>query len=118
MGASGPPPLLVQEIQRRIAADGQLTEAFLHVMNHDLAPSAVFTPSLALATTFKALLTHRGQRRVLLREMRALAANNWRRRAPSPPSPAARRQRGVRGLRLRGVDRRVGRRWSSRVAES
>jgi 2-polyprenyl-6-methoxyphenol hydroxylase-like FAD-dependent oxidoreductase len=105
MGASGPAPLLVQELQRRIAADRQLTDTFLRVLNHDFAPSMLFTPSLALAATFRALLTHTGQRRVLLREARTLAANNWRRRAPSHPSPAARQRRGVRRLRLPGVDR-------------
>ena len=107
MGASGTPPLLVQEIQRRIAADGQLTDGLVHVLNHDLAPSKVFTPSLALAATSKALLTSPGQRRALLREARTLAANNWRRRAPSHPSPAAKHRRGGRRLRLPGVDRRL-----------
>jgi hypothetical protein len=95
MGAPGPPPLLVQEIQRRIA-DPQLTGGLLRVFNHDLAPSKLFTPSLALAATSKALLTSPGQRTILLREARTLAANNWRRSAPSHPSPAARHQRGVR----------------------
>jgi 2-polyprenyl-6-methoxyphenol hydroxylase-like FAD-dependent oxidoreductase len=107
MGTAGPPPLLVQEIQRRIAADPRLTHGLLRVLNHDLAPSEVFTPTLALAALSKALLTNTGQRKVLLREARTLAANNWRRRAPSHPSPAARRQRGVRGLRLPGMDRRL-----------
>jgi hypothetical protein len=96
MGSSGPPPLVVQEIQRRIAGDRHLTDGFMHVLNHDLPPSAVFTPYLALAATFKALLTHKGQRKVLLREAGTLAANNWRRRAPSSPSPAAGRRGGGR----------------------
>jgi len=63
MGAPGPPPLLVQEIQRRVAADPQLTDGLLRVLNHDLAPSKLFTPSLALTATSKALLTSPGQRR-------------------------------------------------------
>ncbi len=105
MGAPGPPPLLVQEIQRRIAADPQLTYGLMGVLNHDVPPSKVFTPSLALAATSKALLTSPGQRKVLLREARTLAANNWRRRAPSHPSPAASRQHGVHDLRRFGVDR-------------
>jgi hypothetical protein len=99
--------LLVQEIQRRIAADPQLTDGLLRVLNHDRPPSEVFTPSLALAATSKALLTNTGQRKTILREARTLVANNWRRRAPSPPSPAARRRRGVRGLRFPGADRRL-----------
>ena len=93
MGAAGPPPLLIQEIQRRIAADPELTDALLRVLNHELAPSTVFTPGLALAAACQALLTSPGQRRTLLREAQTLAANNWRRRAPSHPSPAARRHR-------------------------
>ena len=107
MGAPGPPPLLVQEIQRRIAADPQLTDGLLRVLNHDVTPSKLFTPSLALAATSKALLTSPGQRRTLLREARTLAANNWRRRAPSHPSPAARRQRGLRDPQRSGVGRQV-----------
>ena len=99
MGAPGAPPLLIQEIQRRIAGDPQLTDGLLRVLNHDVAPSKLFTPSLALAAASKALLTSPGQRKAVLREAGTLAANNWRRRAPSPPSPAARRWRGVGGVR-------------------
>jgi len=66
MGAPGPPPLLVQEIQRRIAADPELTDGFLRVLNHDVTPSKVFTPSLALAAISKALITSPGQRKILL----------------------------------------------------
>ena len=84
MGAPGPTPLVVREIQRRIAADPQLTEGLLRVLNHDLAPSKAFTPALALAATSKALLTSRGQRRVVLREARTILANQLRRRARGP----------------------------------
>ena len=95
MGAPGAPPLLVQEIQRRIAADPELTDGFLRVLNHEVAPSKVFTPSLALAAISKALLKSPGHRGALLREARTVAVNNWRRRAPSAPSPAARRRPGA-----------------------
>ena len=105
MGAPGPPPLLIQEIQRRIAADPELSDALLRVLNHDIPPSTVFTPALALAATGRALLTSPGQRRTLLREAQTLAVNNWRRRAPSHPSPAARRQHSVRDLRRSRLDR-------------
>ena len=108
MGAAGPPPLLVQEVQRRIAADPQLTDGMLRVLNHELPPSELFTPPLALAALSKALLTRPGQRMALLREARTLAANNWRRRAPSPPSPAARRRPGIRDLWGAGADRQAG----------
>jgi menaquinone-9 beta-reductase len=93
MGASGAPPLLVQEIQKRIATDPKLTERLLRVLNHELAPSEVFTPTLALASLYRALLTKKGHRRTLMREARKLAVNNWRRRAPSNPSPGAKRKR-------------------------
>lgn len=89
MGASGPPPLLVQEIQSRIAADPELTDGLLGVLNHEVSPSEVFTPSLALAALAKGLRTRAGQRKVLIREAQTLALNNWRRRAPSRPSPAS-----------------------------
>lgn len=105
MGAPGPPPLLIQEIQRRIAADPELTDALMRVFNHEIPPSTVFTPGLALSAAARALLTSPGQRRTLLSEVQTVAANNWRRRAPSHPSPAARRQYGIRDLRRSGVDR-------------
>ena len=81
MGAAGPTPLVVQEIQRRIAADRELTEGLIRVLNHDLAPSQAFTPALALAAASKALLVGRGRRRVVLREVRTILANQLRRRA-------------------------------------
>jgi menaquinone-9 beta-reductase len=109
MGAPGPTPLVVQEVQRRIGADPQLTEGLLRVLNHDLAPSKAFTPALALAATCKALLTSRGRRRIVLREARTILANQLRRRArghrmrpdgarsssgPEHAHVVARRQRG------------------------
>jgi 2-polyprenyl-6-methoxyphenol hydroxylase-like FAD-dependent oxidoreductase len=101
MGAPGAPPLLVQEIQKRIASDPKLTEGLVRVLNHELAPSEVFTPTLALRGLSMALLTRKGHRRILVREARELAANNWRRRAPSHPSPAAKRKRRAPWTRLR-----------------
>ena len=101
MGAPGAPPLLVQEIQNRIASDPKLTERLVRVLNHELAPSQVFTPALALASLSRALLTKKGHRRTLMREARKLAVNNWRRRAPSHPSPAAKRKRRAPGIPLR-----------------
>jgi 2-polyprenyl-6-methoxyphenol hydroxylase-like FAD-dependent oxidoreductase len=79
MGAPGPTPLLIRQIQRRIGADPQLTNRLIRVLNHDLAPSKAFTPPLALAATAKALLASRGQRGTVLREARALVAGELRR---------------------------------------
>jgi hypothetical protein len=90
MGAPGPPPLLVEEIQSRIAAEPGLLDGMLRVLNHEVPPSQVFTRSLALATLVKALTRRRKERKVLLRDLQRLAVENWRRRAPQPPSPAAR----------------------------
>jgi len=52
----------------------------LRVLNHDVAPSRVFTPALALAATSRALLRARGRRRKLLAEMATIARNQVRRR--------------------------------------
>jgi 2-polyprenyl-6-methoxyphenol hydroxylase-like FAD-dependent oxidoreductase len=81
LGAPGPTPLLLQEIQRRIAADPQLAEGLVRILNHDIAPSKLFTPSLAVRAASRALLTSRGQRKVVLREARTVVANELRRRA-------------------------------------
>src|SRR3954452_23273508 len=72
LGAPGPTPLIIQEIQRRAAGAPALTRGLIGVLNHEVAPSEVFTPSLALRGAASALRTGRGQRRVLLRELRQL----------------------------------------------
>ncbi|MDQ2727753.1 MAG: FAD-dependent monooxygenase [Actinomycetota bacterium] len=90
MGAPGPTPLLTQEIQRRIASDPNLTDGLVRVLNHDVAPSKVFTPSLALAATSRALRTRRGQRQVILNEARSLVADGLRHRAPPRRRPGRR----------------------------
>lgn len=89
MGAPGPAPLLVQEVQSRIAADPRLMEGLLRVLNHEVPPSKVFTPPLALKALGGGLRARRGQRRALLRDFRALAVSGWSRRGPAEPSPAA-----------------------------
>jgi 2-polyprenyl-6-methoxyphenol hydroxylase-like FAD-dependent oxidoreductase len=99
MGAPGPTPLVVRELQRRIAADPQLTEALLRVLNHEVPPSEAFSPALALAAMSKALLASRGQRRVVLREARTIVANQLRRRR------RARRPRRLEALSSSGPDR-------------
>jgi menaquinone-9 beta-reductase len=86
MGSQGPPPLLVREIQSRIAAEPQILEGFLRVLNHDVPPSKVFTRSLALRTLTKAMMERAGQRTTLLRDALTLTVNRLRRRGPSPPS--------------------------------
>jgi 2-polyprenyl-6-methoxyphenol hydroxylase-like FAD-dependent oxidoreductase len=89
MGAAGPAPVLVEEIQSRIAAEPQLLEGMLRVLNHEVPPSQVFTPSLAVKAMTRGLRSRRGERKVLLRDALTIAANAWRRRAPASPSPVA-----------------------------
>ena len=79
MGAPGPTPLLLREIQRRAAGDPELTRGLIGVLNHEVAPSQVFTPALALRAASAALVRRRGERRQLLREARRLAGNEVRR---------------------------------------
>ena len=100
MGAPGSTPLIVLEIQRRIAGDPALTRKLLGVLNHDIAPSKAFTPGLALGAAAKALLRSRGQRKVVLREARTIAANQLRRRARAR---AYTRRTGVRQAAIRSA---------------
>ena len=89
MGAPGPAPVLVQEIQSRIAAEPRLLEGMLRVLNHEVPPSQVFTPSLAVKAMAKGLRSRRGERKGLLRDALTIAGNAWRRRGPASPSPVA-----------------------------
>ncbi len=84
MGAPGPTPPLLQEANRRIAADPKMAAAMTRILNHDLRPSEVFTPSFALATTAGALRRGRGQRRAIAREVLSTATDELRRRRASP----------------------------------
>ena len=84
MGAPGEPPLLVQEIQRRLAADPERLEDLLRILNHDIPPSRLFTPSLVLPALAAALRRRRGRRGVVLREAAVLAANEVCRRRAAP----------------------------------
>jgi 2-polyprenyl-6-methoxyphenol hydroxylase-like FAD-dependent oxidoreductase len=96
MGMAGSTPLVIGEIQRRIAASPQLTHALLSVLNHDLAPSEAFSTGLGLAAISTALRTNPGQRKAVLREARDLVVNDTRRRfatrrpLSTPPRPGLR----------------------------
>ena len=87
MGAPGPTPLVLKEIQRGIAADPELTERFLRVLNHDLLPSEVFSPMLALGGAFRAVVANRGRRKAVLSETWRIVAAQLRRRALAPRRP-------------------------------
>ena len=79
MGAAGPTPPVLREIQRRIAADPELTIATARIFNHELRPSEVFPPAFALKAVASALRRGRGQRGAVLREARTVALNEVRR---------------------------------------
>jgi 2-polyprenyl-6-methoxyphenol hydroxylase-like FAD-dependent oxidoreductase len=80
MGVAGTTPLVIGEIQRRIAASPQLTHALFSVLNHDLAPSKAFTTGLGLAAISTALRINPGQRKAVLREARDLVVTDMQRR--------------------------------------
>jgi 2-polyprenyl-6-methoxyphenol hydroxylase-like FAD-dependent oxidoreductase len=88
-GAAGPTPPVLMQAQRRIAADRGLLADTLRIFNHDLRPSQVFTPRFSLRTVGQALRLGRGQRREIVREVAAVAANEVRRRRALGRIPSA-----------------------------
>ncbi len=87
IGAPGPTPALIHEIQRRIAADTKLTHGLLRVLNHDLPPSRLFTPWLAAQALASGLRRARGSRRALLRDTRTQVAVQLLDRRPPAATP-------------------------------
>jgi menaquinone-9 beta-reductase len=79
MGAAGPTPPIRREAQRRIVEDPELTTAMVRVLNHELRPSEAFTPAFSLTTLAQALGHRRGQRRAIMRDVGATAADEFRR---------------------------------------
>src|SRR4051812_28971722 len=79
LGAPGPTPLVFREIIRRAAAAPVLTRGLIAGLNHDVAPSEVFKPALALGSVAGALRRWPGARRQVLHETRALGGNQVRR---------------------------------------
>ena len=98
MGPVDRAPLLERAMQARMAADPALIDGFMRVLGHDLPPSAVFTPSLALSVVGEALRDGRGKRLALLAEARKFGVAELRRgvlgatglRRPSYQSSAGR----------------------------
>lgn len=90
LGAPGPAPPLMHEVERRIARDQELTERLLRVLNHELRPSEVFRPPLALRALASGLRRGEASRVGLLREAaEALAVQMRNRRPPPLPPPRA-----------------------------
>jgi len=80
LGAAGPTPPVLREVQRRVAGDDELLAATMRVFNHELRPSQVYTPAFTLTTVAQALRHGRGQRREILREVATAARDEVRRR--------------------------------------
>ncbi len=82
MANPGRAPLLSRVVERRFAADPELVEGLLHVLNHEIPPSGLFSPRLSISALVEGLREGRGQRRQILGEARALAGELVRRRKP------------------------------------
>lgn len=94
LGAPGPTPPIHSEMIRRITADAELTDDLFRVLNHDLPPSKVFTPSLALAASANLLRSAQQPRPAIAKQLAALAADQARhlfmpRRRPNRSHPTS-----------------------------
>lgn len=75
-------PLLARAMQERMAADPELIENFLRLLNHEIPPSKVFTARVIAPVVARAFRDGRGRRGALTRELGGLAAEEFRRRGP------------------------------------
>jgi 2-polyprenyl-6-methoxyphenol hydroxylase-like FAD-dependent oxidoreductase len=75
-------PLLTRVVEERFAAEPELVEGLLRVLNHEVPPSKLFGPALSASTLARGVRRERGRRRQVLREARALAGEQLRRRKP------------------------------------
>jgi hypothetical protein len=76
------------EVQARIAASHRLTEDLIRILNHDLPPSRLATPSLVLPAFLAALKCERGKRFSILKEAAELVRTDRRRRYRRGPADA------------------------------
>ncbi|MBO0873197.1 MAG: hypothetical protein J2P19_07365, partial [Pseudonocardia sp.] len=58
LGAPGPSTPLITRLLRDIAADPDATQALMRVLNHDIAPSRLFTPRRLITAAGRALRDH------------------------------------------------------------
>jgi 2-polyprenyl-6-methoxyphenol hydroxylase-like FAD-dependent oxidoreductase len=79
IGATGRAPNLLDAANSRLASDPRLIEQLLRILNHDVPPSKVFTPSLSLSILAAALRDGRGRRRAMLSEAAGLVREELRR---------------------------------------
>jgi hypothetical protein len=81
MGAAGVTRPLRRELQEMVATDPALVGEFVRILNHDVAPSTVLGPGLALRGTARALRAGNGRPGALLREAAGLVATEAGRQA-------------------------------------
>jgi hypothetical protein len=55
MGAPGPATPWANSLLKEIASNPDATLAFMQVLNHELSPSKLYTPALALRATARAI---------------------------------------------------------------
>lgn len=79
LGAPGVTPVLTQEVLRGAAGDPERTRRLFRILNHDLPPSRLVTPTEGLAAVSRAL-RRPGERRTFLREAGTTAADELYRR--------------------------------------
>jgi 2-polyprenyl-6-methoxyphenol hydroxylase-like FAD-dependent oxidoreductase len=58
MGAPGSATPWANSVLREVSSSADATRAFVQVLNHDIAPSKLFTPTLALRATARAIREH------------------------------------------------------------
>lgn len=94
MGSLELAPMLVDEFNAQLAAEPELAEGFLRVLNHETRPSKFFTARRMAPIVARAFAAGRGKRSALARELRNLAVNEFRHRRPlrfpAIPRPSAR----------------------------
>jgi 2-polyprenyl-6-methoxyphenol hydroxylase-like FAD-dependent oxidoreductase len=75
-------PHLSRVVEERFAGEPRLVERLLHVLNHEVPPSRLLSPSGSASALVKALGRASGRRLEVLAEARALAGQQIRRRRP------------------------------------
>jgi flavin-dependent dehydrogenase len=80
MGAAGENPGIVTEMMSGLGREPDGPEQFLRVLNHELAPSQVFTPSRAVRSVIRGSINRPRAVRRLVGETGVLVADEMRRR--------------------------------------
>ena len=102
MGAAGENPGVVANMMLGLGDEDDGTERFLRVLNHELLPSALFTPARLARTLTRASIHHPRRALGLVREAGSLVADELKRRRlrRRPPNSSPADQRWMTGSRL------------------